>query len=147
MHSEHLRRCLIELDVPGIRRIWAAVAPHAPPPSDALAAIHMARTCAESIPFRLRAYSHRWLTERALPSQLPDALKPKAERIFPVIVGSVGISVNSKHIEVKAGVLGAMEGAVLDCYANGDEEPALVKRQMFEARDRELRGLFGRRKG
>lgn len=147
-HASALRRCLIDLDVKGIRRIWAAIAPHLPQlkPADALPALHLARTSAASVPFNLRAYSHRWLTERALPSHLPDNLKPKAERMYPVVVGGVGISVNSKHIEVKTGVQGAMEYSVLDSYANGDTEPDLVKRRMFEARDKELRGLFGRSK-
>lgn len=103
--------------------------------------LHAARTVSESVPFQARAYSHRWLTERGLPSQLPDALKPKAERAYPRVVSGVGISVNSKYVEVKNRVRGAMEYAVEDCYAMGDEDPVIVKKQMFEARKRELRGL------
>jgi len=63
--------------------MWAGIFPNEPQPQDdaaTLATLHYARTLANSVPFKLRAYSHRWLCERNLPSGLPDALKPKAER-------------------------------------------------------------------
>lgn len=138
------RRALVHLDISLIRKVWRHVQPHLPQPQsdhDALAAMHMARTAAESVPAKLRAYSHRWLVERGLPSQLPDRLKPDAERLYPVTVGAVGISVNSRHEVVRDSVRGAMEDAVADCYANGDESPTIVKPQMMAARVRELRGL------
>jgi hypothetical protein len=142
--SAVFRRALVDLDVGLVRSVWRQASPHLPQPKDdaeALTALHMARTAAESLPLKDRAYSHRWLSERALPSQLPDHLKPSAERLYPVIVDAVGISVNSRYLEVKLGVRGAMEDAVLDCYANGDKEPDVVRPQMMAARERELRGL------
>lgn len=140
---------MVMLDVAGMKRLAAETMPHIPPQSDAdvLASLHMARTQAESLPLRLRAYSHSWLMERGLPSQLPDALKPSAERLYPRVVTGVGISVNFKAPELKpAGDLirKAMEAAVEDCYADGREDPAYVKPRMIEAGQKERRKLFGR---
>lgn len=106
-------------------------------------ALHVARTGSESMDLGRRAYSHAWLLERGLPSQLPDHLKPSAQRMYPVTVGSVGIAVGSRHEVVKDNVSGAMRHAVLDCYANGDEEPAIVRPRMMDAKDKELKALFG----
>lgn len=139
-----VRRCLVDLDVTGIRALWSKVSPHLPQPKDdgeALAALHAARTAADSVPLRLRAYSHRWLTERALPSQLPDRLKPSAEQICPRTVTSVGIAVGSSIPVVRDSIRGAMEYAVQDCYANGDTAPEIVKPQMMEARRKERKAL------
>jgi hypothetical protein len=62
--------------------------------AEALVTLHHARTQAESIALKLRAWSHRWLLEHGYPSGLPDHLKPSAERIYPRVVEGVGISVN-----------------------------------------------------
>lgn len=137
-------------DIDGLRSHWAAVMPGMPQPESREAAeivMHRARTEARSLCLTARAYSHRWLCERGLPSGLPDELKPKAERLYPVAVGAVGISVNTKSEWLKSAMLevrGAMEYAVADCYANGDEAPEIVKPRMFEARDRTMKALFGR---
>lgn len=143
-----MRRALIDLDIPLVRKVWQFISPHLPQPvsdEDALVSMHVARTASKSVPLNLRAYSHAWLRERGLPSQMPDELKPSAERLYPVVVGAVGISVNSKHVEVQRGVHGAMRGVVLDCYANGDDDPKIVKPRMMEARRNELKGLYGLR--
>lgn len=109
--------------------------------------MHMARTQAESLPLRARAYSHCWLTERALPSQLPDALKPSAERLYPVVVDAVGISVNTKNEYLRPAMLevrGAMEYAVADAFADNRKDSPFVTQRMNEARERTMRALFGR---
>jgi len=79
-HAAEFRRCLIDLDVNGVRKLWAEVSPHLPQPSnvkETLFTLHMARTEAQSVPLRLRQYSHRWLRERGFGSMLPEALWPK----------------------------------------------------------------------
>ncbi len=78
-HGGEFRRCLIELDVAGIIRLWAHVAPHLPvmTQKDALFALHLARAEAESVPIKLRRYSDRWLRERGFGSYLPEHLRPK----------------------------------------------------------------------
>jgi hypothetical protein len=140
-HADAFRRCLIELDVVGICDLWFHVAPHLPQPKnndEALATLHYARTHAESIPVRLRCYSHAWLCERSLLSGLPDHLKPKAARLYPHEVKAVGISVKalSAANEPRARAIEkAMSDAVLECYADGVTDTDAIKARMNAARD------------
>jgi len=135
-HEAEMRRCLEALDVEGARRLWHHLAPHMAGcgNAEALASLHMARTQAESIAFRLRAYSHRWLTDNGYPSGLPDEMKPKAERIYPTIVTTVGISVISKYPQVSGEIGDAMRDVVENCYADGKEDPEYIRPRMLEAR-------------
>ena len=150
MNAEMVR-CLESLDIQAARGIWGAAFPHFPTPAsddEFLTMLHMARTQSSAVMFKLRAYSHRWLTERDLPSQLPDHLKPSAERLYPRVASAVGISYNFHAPELQpAAVLirGAMEGAVLEADADGKLTDAPhVKTRMYAARDRERKALFGR---
>lgn len=96
--------------------------------------MHHARTQTESLPLRPRAYSHRWLVERGLSSGLPDELRPRAERMYPVIADAVGIAVGSssrRHREEAKAIEGAMSTKVKEMYADGDKEPTLVKREIM----------------
>jgi hypothetical protein len=102
----------------------------------------------DDIPFRLRAYSHRWCVDNGLPSQLPDELKPKAERIYPRIVDAVGIAVAAKSGDDGKAKLGAlvresMEHAVLEAYADGVKDPRLIQAMMMRARTRTFDKLLG----
>lgn len=147
-HSAEFRRCLEELDVAAMRRLWRHVSPHLPQlKSDAecLVALHHARTQAESIPLRLRAWSHRWLQGGGYPSGLPDRLKPSAEQICPRVVQAVGISYNSVRWgrEFAGSVERAMSDAVADAFAHGKTEPSFVTARMNEARDTTYRKLLG----
>ena len=144
-------------DVAGLTAHWAQAMPHLPQPSREQAEIvmHMTRTATESLSLAARAYSHAWLTERLIPSQLPDHLKPAAEQLHPKVVGAVGIAVQagtgmhisqSERAPALLEVRGAMETAVLETYADGHEhQPEVVKSRMMEARSRTLKQLFGRR--
>lgn len=150
MSATHFRDLLERGDVRGLVAAWSQMFPDMPRPDTlehAEIAMHLARTGAASVTFKLRAWSHRWLTERALPSQLPDELKPNAEQLCPVVQDCVGISVNTRSPYLKPAMLevrGAMENAVNDAYADGRREPAFVKARMFEARDKTLQALFGK---
>ena len=141
--SDEFRALLEAGDVDGLVKAWRVVAPHLPQPKSrdqAEIVMHIARTQAASVTLQKRQYSHGWLTERQLPSGLPDEL-------VPTIVEAVGISVNfrSAYLKPAAGeVRGAMEAAVEDCYANGDKDPVVVQAQMAAARDRTMKALFGR---
>lgn len=149
MSASEFRLLLEAGDVEGCRRYWHKHAPGMPQPEtreQAEISMHMARTAAHSVKLQLRAYSHRWLLERAMPSQLPEMLKPIAERMCPVIVEAVGVSVNFTSpilAPAAAEVQGAMNAVVEDCFANGDRDPALIKGRMFEAKDRTMKALFG----
>lgn len=149
MLAEAFRDALYNLDIEAMRRLAMLTMPHVPQASDAdvLASMHMARTQAESMPLVFRLYSHNWLTERALPSQLPDALKPRTQRVEQKIVTGVGLSVGFSAAELKpAGDLirGAGEAVVHECYADGREDPDYVRPRMMEAVMRERKALFGR---
>jgi hypothetical protein len=150
MHAVEFRRCLAELDVARTKALWSLVNPYLPPPENdeqILVTLHMARTRANSLSTKQRAYSYRWLTERGYPSGLPDALKPVAERLYPKVVGAVGISVNFTLNELKpAGRLieKAMSDTVMDLYADGEERPETVRKAMMAAGVKERRKLFGR---
>jgi hypothetical protein len=110
-----------------------------------LATMHLTRTQVQFLNFRLRAYSHAWLTERNLPSALPDELKPKAEQMYPRIVKGVGISVNttSEFLEdALTPVREAMEQAVLEAAADGKLDDAEhIKQRMSEAQKLEMHKL------
>lgn len=125
--------------------------PHLPKPdnpAEAEVILYIARTECEYVSFRKRAYAHAWLSERGLPSKLPDKLKPKAERLYPIFKDAVGISVNTGNEYFRPAFLQvrrAMEIAVEDIYANNDQDDIiLVKRRMREAKADESRRLFGR---
>ena len=149
--NDAFRRCLEALDVADGFRVWKHTFPHLPAPENdegMLIMLHMARTQTKSLPFRLRAYSHAWLGERGLPSQLPDHLRRSAERIYPRVSAAVGISFKVSDPLLKPAydlVRGAMEGAVYEAEADGKlRDDAHVKTRMAEAKEREKRAVFGR---
>lgn len=143
-------RALLERgDVDGLRAAWSQIAPHLPQPASreqAEIVMHRARTEAATVNFRARAYSHRWLIERDLPSGLPDELKPNAEQVCPTFAQAVGISVNVRNEYLKpvaAEVEKAMAYAVEDAFADNRKDPAFVSQRMQEAKDRTFRALIG----
>lgn len=141
-YSAEFRRCLVDCDIQGIRKIWAHVSPNMPSPETdeaALICIHMTRTATERLPFRFRAYSHSWLTERAMRSLLPDELKPRAERMYQRIVSAVGICVaglGNKKTDYHHYVSTKLCELVADMYADGIEDPVIVSARMKELHDR-----------
>lgn len=140
----------MEVDVETAKKLWAHVYPHLYQPKtghETLIMIHSARTQAESVPFKLRAWSHSWLLDNNYPSNLPDHLKPAAERVYPRIVDAVGISVNSTSPARKplaAHIRAAMEYVVNDAYSNrtrpSDER---IREMMMLARVEVVRELLG----
>lgn len=149
-------QALVEGSVRDIRALWRVVCPHLPQPRDdqeAALMMHRARTDANSIPLKERAYSHRWLTERGLPSGLPDHLRSRAERMYPVVIDAVGIAVRSgRNPEAAKEVRGVMENAVREMYADGDKDPQRIKKRIMEVGDiawREAEGAvaLARRRG
>ncbi len=144
---DQFRQYLADGDVDGLVGLWAQANPGLPRPETREQAeiwMHYARTRAETIPLRPRAYSHAWLLERSLPSGLPDALKPSAQKLYPVIVEAVGVSVNfgSSLLKPAAAIVQrAMCDAVEEAYADGRREPAFVKRRMAIAKRRAFKQL------
>jgi ATP/maltotriose-dependent transcriptional regulator MalT len=145
MHAEELRLAIEDGDVEKARRIMAQLAPHLPQPKtdfQAAATLHHARTQITAMPFNKRAYSHAWLTERGLPSGLPDHLRPKAERMYPIVVEAVGVAVRTPPHRRALGkaIERAMSDAALECYANNETDPEFIRARMQEARFKIRRG-------
>ena len=145
-----MRRCLIDCDVAQMRKLDQHLMPHLRGLSDGevLITIHLTRTCMNSIPFKLRAWSHRWLLDHGYPSKLPDHLKPRAERVYPREVEAVGIAVKGASDLTRpiAGLVqNAMSDAVMDIYAdNPHPDVVLVKTRMKEARTYTVKKLIGK---
>lgn len=148
MLPDAYREALETLDVSAMRTLAAATFPHLPigSDSDVLASMHMARTQSDAIRMLKRAWSHRWLTERGLPSQLPDHLRQSAEQMCPRVAQAVGLSVGFSMPELRpAGELirGAMEDVVENAFADGKTETDYLRPRMREAMMRERKALFG----
>ena len=148
-HSAEMRRCLIALDVKAIRALWKHVAPEMPQPEsdeEALVTMHMSRTSAEFLPLKLRAYSHAFLRDNGLPSQLPDHLRPSAEQLCPRIVDAVGYAPKFRSPllkPLKPLIVKAVGDAIEDCYAENRTDPVFVTRQMHEAKEKVIKQLMG----
>ncbi len=139
------RQALETGDVALLMRIHPILFPHAPAAPDRAAGevqMHMARTQADWMALKPRAYSHRWLLERDYPSQLPDQLKPKAERLYPVVVEAVLVSANTNSPLLKPAmklVQQAMSDAVEEAAADGKlSDSPFVRRRIQEARVRTM---------
>jgi len=151
MLNDHFRQALIDLDVPLLRRMWSYLSPHTPQPqtdNECLTTAHIARTGMQSMPLKARAYSYRWLVERGLPTQLPDNLKPQAERLYPTMVEAVAISCKSTNKALQPvfdRVRASMEDVVNDAYAGTKHVDAdKLKAAMQEARQKSMRQLIGK---
>lgn len=126
--------------------------PHPKNASQAEIIMHRIRTETEFLSDEKRCYSHSWLTERDLPSGLPDKLKAKADRLYPRVVAAVGVAVgmrnyNSLYRPAQLAVQQVMTDAVEELYADGVDlnDRETLHGVMFERRRAELKRLFGRK--
>lgn len=145
MLADDLRHVLYSLDVAGARRLWCSISPAPQPATDdeILATLHLARTQSRAVRFRQRAYSHYWLLDHGLPSGLPDQLRPRAERLYPVVVEGVGVGAMISRPYSSLLQRAAID-AIQDVYANEGAHPpvSLVKARIDEARRNERRKLW-----
>ena len=144
-----MERCILELDITGAERLWQYIAPHMPQPKstdETLATLHMARTATEKAHWRLRCYSHSWLCERSLPSQLPDHLKPRAERIYPWIVRAAAFTFNTRSPylkPLKPLVLKAIDERMNELWADKRNDDATVLKEIDETKKRTIKKYIG----
>lgn len=129
MHETEFRRCLVEIDVEGMRRLWAHVSPHLPQPycdAEALETIHRARVDMATLAPDARRYSMDWLRER------------ETSRV----VSAVGIAVkaiNESRKTQAAEMQHAMSQAVADAVRDGvslDTEADEIRARIAAARKR-----------
>lgn len=129
-HGAEFRRCLLDLDVRGIRKVWRHVSPHLDQPAtdaDALHAIHLARVEMKTLPKAMREYSQAWLKER------------ETRRIARAVAIGVG-NVTSENNLVRLAALvtrEAMVDSVLDSVRRGidlETESDEIRRRLLAAR-------------
>lgn len=150
-HEAEAHRCIRDLDVAGYRRLWRHIAPHLPQPTDdkqAAAMLHHARTQSTKLPLKLRAYSHRYLLDHGLPSGLPDHMKPKAERLYPVVREMVGLSINYSAAFLKPAadeIRSTLEIEVLDAFSGTRTvDHSKLRAHLLDTKDRAQQQLIGR---
>ena len=138
-HESEFRRCLLELDVEGIMKLWKHVAPHLAEtdPANALISLHIARVEAKYMPKKLKAYSVAWLADLGYQkidgewvSGLPKP-KPVAES-----VGISSRSVGGLVLPLNKKIMTYMEDALLNTMAKGITEPQIQKENMLKAREK-----------
>lgn len=134
MHGAEIRRCLVNLDLPGMMRLWAHVAPHlaGQAPKDALISMHIARCEMRTLPRKLKDYSREWLAERGyrnIDGKWVEGLPPPT-----VVADAVGIAVKSSHPEIGKRIHAAMSDALENSLAKGVTEPEMQREAMLKAR-------------
>jgi len=142
-HSAEMARCIRELDIGGFTKLTKHLNPDLAPEDSWQAAfqIHLARTGMRSMADNLRFYSHCWLRDAGLASHslLPDKMKPRAERMYPVGAQTVGIATRTQSNRALA-IRRTMEDAVKECKADGlDLGDRRVHKRMLEMRQRFIR--------
>jgi hypothetical protein len=140
-HSNEMYRCLRDCDTAGAMKLWKHVKPDMPQPENehqALVLIHYARTQMRKMPNKLRFYSHCWLVGESLPSALPDNMRPRAQRMYPIIVKAVGVgsgSFGGVKRPFNIAIQSVMVDAVKECQADGyDLGSPVVKNRILEKR-------------
>lgn len=138
-HASEFRRCLLELDLDGITKIWRHVAPHLAEqsPKDTMISIHIARCEMKYIPKKAKTYSEAWLADlgyRKIDGKWVEGLPPPA-----VYADSVGISSRSASgyvLPLNQKIMTYMEDALLNTMAKGITEPRVQKENMMKAREK-----------
>jgi hypothetical protein len=148
-----LATAVLEALVAGDFRALVRLTPHLPMPPDdhaAEAQMHIARTMNDLVPERLRLWSHRWLVERGLPTFLPEDLRPKAERLEPVVVEAVLVGDHARSSllrpvarEIQQARVVAVEEVYAEGKWRGSPPVGRVRARMNEARDRTIKKLLG----
>lgn len=137
LYAAEFRRCLIEIDVSGILKIWRHVMPHLATlgPSEALCALHIARCEARSVPEKLKLYSVAWLAERGW--QKSDgqwiAGMPKSGPIAEAVGISSGTA-SGQVLPFNRKVMRAMQDALLNGLEKNITEPPMQRELMLKAR-------------
>lgn len=150
-HASSFLRCMLELDISGMRKLYAHTHPHLQGGSDTqvLVALHMARTMADNVSIKMRQYSHAWLVAGGHHSSLPDHLKPKGEQVRPRVVPATGFAMmfGSKILKpLIPHVEGKVHEVILDAYATDKVHKIdhdKLRAGMLETKDAEIHSLVG----
>ena len=135
LHGREFRRCLVELDVAGMQKLWARVAPHLPQTNrdETLYSMHLARVKMRNLPAKLRAYSQAWLDDYAKP------------RVVPAIGLAVGTT-NPARATAALDLRREWEHTVMQAVRDGvdlDKDAMEIKQRCLAARKRLDRWRYG----
>jgi hypothetical protein len=119
------RRCLLALDVPGMKRLWRETSPHLHQPQsddEMLETMHRARVGMNSVPADMRDCSVRWLEERARMRTMQ----------------AVGVATSAKDPGLRDALLGGMTRAVESALAGGvaPTDAKTIHPLVWDARDK-----------
>lgn len=138
MHEAEFRRCLIEADVAGMMRVWAATAPHLAQlnEADTFLALHMARVDTTNIPLRLREYSLKLLEEYGIERHNGRWSKgPPKKAVIAETVGiaSMGLGGRTKLNDT---IVQVMTDGLQNARVKGIVEPIEQRQAMLDARQK-----------
>lgn len=136
-HATEFRRCLLEMDVRAMMKLWAHLAPHLAEQSseEAVVSMHMARCEMKHIHPRLQNYSEAWLLGRGyrkIEGKWVSGPPPDE-----VLASAVGIAVKSKYEAVRQRIHRAMTDALENERARGTTDPLKQREAMLDARARQ----------
>lgn len=132
-HANELLRCLLELDIDGMRRLHKHLWPHFPQPKndeDALYSMHLARLELKRIHPDAKRYSEKWLLERR---------GPIAKAVGVAVMSKSSSSTETRRKNVESAMLYSLNCSInagLDIDADAKE----VRRRMLIAREKERGG-------
>lgn len=134
LHGAELRRCLIQLDVHGMKKLWQHCNPHLPRQTtiDALCSMHMARVQMRTIPRKLKNYSRDWLRDQNI--FLIDGKWSVRDPALKIYSEGVGIASTSSVPGLSKKIVNAMSEALLNGMAKGIMDPPHQKELMLKAR-------------
>ena len=150
--SSELRSALDSGDPMEVTKIYDLTYPKMPKLADrheAEVVMHKARTGCRVLKLEKRLYSHAWLMERGIKSDLPDDLRPPSQQVRPVIFSAVGVAVNSlshrsDRVEEAKAIEKVMARAAGDMIRAGITDGKRISARMWEAREQFIRGEWRR---
>lgn len=126
----------MDIDVPGIMRLWRHVAPYlaTQSPIEALISLHVARCEALSVPLRLRLYSYAWLKERGYQKDDRGSWFYNEPPPEGIPVQAVGIGSRSSIPGRSKEIVHVMREALYEARDKGVEDPLEQRYAMLNAR-------------
>lgn len=135
--SPAVRRCLLELDAEGLRRLHRAEGKPEMSPADLHITMHIARCEARSMPRRAKDYSKAWLADHGWQKidghWSPGHPKPA---VIAEAVGIMSTTLGGQVLPFNKLVMRGMEDALLNMRAKGVNEAPMQREAMLKAREK-----------
>lgn len=136
-YSAEYRRCLLEVDVDGVIKLWAHTNPNLPQPTqeEARVQIHIARVEAKSMPANEKQWSLAWLAEHGY-RKIDGSWMPFPHNGYADAVGISSQHLSGRVLPLNRKIMDYMRGALLNQMAKGVTEPEIQKEAMLAARSK-----------